>query len=213
MTERPDIKICGLGVNAPAVIGLRPDYVGFIFYKGSKRYFDGLPPDVPNGVKKVGVFVNPRKEEVLDKVRLFGLDVIQLHGEETASYCQEVQASLQGDGSQAPEIWKAFGVGPGFEFARLQPYLKTVDKFLLDTKGKERGGNGIRFDWTLLEGYPFELPIVLSGGIGPESVEDLKTLQQTDLPIAVIDINSRFELEPGFKNIQTLNTFIDELSR
>ena len=210
--NRPKIKICGLKDNAPAVIELQPDYVGFIFYKGSSRYYDGLPPDVPEQITQVGVFVNHTLQEVLSKVKQFGLGVVQLHGEETDRLCRDLKDQLDKDPAR-PLIWKAFGVGPQFDFDRIASFQPHIDAILLDTKGELRGGNGVPFNWELLEHYTLKTPIVLSGGIGPESAPDIKAILQTDLPIEIIDINSRFEIEPGFKNILHIKTFMHELSR
>ena len=207
------IKVCGLKTNAPAVISLQPDYVGFIFFRGSSRYYEGLPPEVPDTVKKVGVFVNHTEEQILAKAKQFGLDVIQLHGEESSRQSAQIRAALNDQGFGQTKIWKAFGVDQDFDFDRISPYLDSIDAALLDTKGILRGGNGIPFDWSLLRKFDLELPIVLSGGIGPESVADIKKILATDLPIDLIDINSRFEIEPGFKNIQHIKNFRDELSR
>ena len=211
--NRPKIKVCGLKTNAPAVIGLEPNYVGFIFFKGSSRYFEGLPPEVAAGIGKVGVFVNHDLEQILAKVEQFQLDVVQLHGEESNRFAADLRGILIEQGMESTKIWKAFGVDADFDFSRIQAYTSSIDAVLLDTKGILRGGNGIPFDWNLLKDYQSDLPIVLSGGIGPESVPEIKQLLKSDLPIEVIDINSRFEIEPGFKNIQHIKNFIDELSR
>jgi len=209
---KPLIKVCGLKSNAPAVIALQPDYIGFIFFKGSARYYEGLPPEVPSAIKKVGVFVNHSTAEVLEKLDQFGLAVIQLHGDESVGYCQELRSALTRQEHKETQIWKAFGVGPAFDFTRIEAYLKNIDGVLLDTKGALRGGNGVPFDWELLNRYTANKPIILSGGIGPESIAAIEQVLKSGLPLEIIDINSRFEIEPGFKNIQSIKIFIDELS-
>ena len=87
-------------------------------------------------------------------------------------------------------------------FDILKPYADLVDYFLFDTKGKERGGNGIVFDWKVLEKYPYEKPFFLSGGIGLEQLSAIHKIRKTDLPIYALDINSKFELEAGLKSVE-----------
>ena len=105
------------------------------------------------------------------------------------------------------EIIKVFGIKDTFDFEILRPYLEVVDFFLFDTKGKERGGNGFRFDWSVLEHYPFEKPFFLSGGIGLEAIEEVQKILHSKLPIYGLDVNSKFESTPGVKNTEALKKF------
>ncbi len=191
--------------NVKEVASLQPDYLGFIFYEKSPRNFTGSIPDISPDIKRVGVFVNADPSFIAEMARTHSLDVLQLHGDETADYCQDLKNST------LLEIWKVFGVRDTFDFSVLQSYENVVDRFLFDTQGKNKGGNGYTFDWSLLNDYPSKKSIVLSGGIGLEELPRLKELFETTLPVEVIDVNSRFEEKPGLKRINELKQFIDEL--
>ncbi|WP_310556544.1 phosphoribosylanthranilate isomerase [Flavobacterium sp.] len=197
------IKICGMKYpeNILEVSQLLPDYLGFIFYEKSSRYFDGEIPEIPNSIKKVGVFVNATLKEIISKIKKYNLDIIQLHGNETPEYCE----NLKNDNL---EIIKVFSVDDDFNFEELSKYENVCDYFLFDTKGKLHGGNGVTFNWQILEKYKSKKPLILSGGIGIEEIEKIKKL---NLPIYAIDINSKFEIEPGLKNTQLLQQFITQL--
>ncbi len=197
------LKICGMKYpeNILEVSKLLPDYLGFIFYKKSSRYFDGEIPEIPNSIKKVGVFVNANLEEINTKIKKYDLDLIQLHGNETPEFCQNLK-------QDTIEIIKVFSVDDDFDFEILNKYENACDYFLFDTKGKLHGGNGVTFNWQILEKYKLQKPLFLSGGIGIEEIEKLKTL---NLPIYAIDVNSKFEIEPGLKNAQLLQQFITQL--
>ncbi len=192
--------------NTAEVASLRPDYLGFIFYDRSPRFFDHEIPKLPSGIKRTGVFVDASLEDISEKIRQYNLDVIQLHGKESASYCAKLKAS------ENIELWKVFSIKDVFDFEVLRPYEKIADMFLFDTKGKEKGGNGYTFDWGVLKNYPSKKPFVLSGGIGLEEIDALKEVLKTDLPIHAIDVNSKFENEPGLKNITDLQRFLKELN-
>ncbi|MEZ4794117.1 MAG: phosphoribosylanthranilate isomerase [Flavobacteriaceae bacterium] len=195
--------------NVAEIVALQPDYLGFIFHKKSPRHFEGALPVVAKPIKKVGVFVDASPEFVASKVIIYGLDVIQLHGGESPEYMENLRAHL----GQTKEIWKVFSVGNDFDFHKLKPYEQLANKFLFDTLGKERGGNGVPFNWDLLVSYPYKKPFILSGGISLKVIPKLKQwIQSSGLPIHAIDVNSQFEIEPGLKNTQTLKQLIDELS-
>ena len=199
------LKICGIQDQAAQLSGLEPDYLGFIFYPKSPRHFQGSIKGLIPEVKRVGVFVNEQPEIILELLEKHNLDVIQLHGEESVQQCELLAGKA--------EVWKVFGVDSDFDFQRLSPYLSTVDKFLFDTKSEARGGTGISFDWEKLQEYPYNKPFILSGGIGPEHADEIKELKQSLPQMQGIDINSRFEIEPGQKDIELIKRFIDELSR
>ena len=216
------IKVCGMKYreNMMEVAALQPDYMGFIFYEKSKRYFTGTMPEIPASIQKTGVFVNASIAEVVGKVVQYGLQVIQLHGDETVSYIHALRASLaQTLGStqdtqahQKIVLIKVFAVGSHFDFEKVIAYESVVDYFLFDTKGKERGGNGVSFDWSLLSKYDSSVPFFLSGGIGLEHIADIQKLRKTALPVHALDINSSFEIRPGFKSVVNIQKFKDELS-
>ncbi len=221
LRNRGLVKVCGMKYveNIQQVAALRPDYLGFIFYEKSKRNFEGIIPEIPKGIKKTGVFVNEIPEIVVSLVEEYKLEALQLHGDEPVEYIKELKNQLEQsrkmNGNQsrtvAIEIIKVFGIKDEFDFSRLQPYEEVVDYFLFDTKGKERGGNGVTFDWKVLKDYNAKVPFFLSGGIGLEEVQQVKDILKTDLPVHAIDVNSRFETKPGLKSIDKLKKFKDML--
>lgn len=202
------LKVCGMKFveNIEQVSGLCPDYMGFIFYEKSKRNFEGVIPKLPKSIKKTGVFVNEYPEILVSLVEEYQLEAIQLHGDETIAYIKQIKTYLP-----SIEIIKVFGIKDEFNFDSLKPFLQVVDYFLFDTKGKERGGNGYQFDWSILEAYPYEKPFFLSGGIGLKEVVDIQKVLDSDLPMYAIDINSKFEIEPGLKNINDIKIFKNKL--
>lgn len=207
--QKPELKICGMKFpdNLQAIAALQPDYLGFIFSPKSKRYMvDTLAPEVvhslPASIQRVGVFVNAATEFILKQAEAYHLQVLQLHGDESPEQCQQ----LQGKGYT---LVKAFGVDENFGFSQLTPYEDVVDYYLFDTKGPSYGGHGRTFDWKVLEQYNRHKPFFLSGGIGLEEVEGLK--EMTGFPVVAIDVNSRFEEEPGRKNIGQLKRLQEKL--
>ena len=199
------LKICGLKdpENIKAVAGLNPDYIGFIFYPQSKRFVgnDFEMPEIPASIKKVGVFVNESKSTVLEKIGKHKLDYVQLHGNESAEFCAELSKSFT-------KIIKAFGVDENFDLSSLQGYENHCEYFLFDTKTKEYGGSGKSFDKSILRNYKSSKPYFLSGGIGLEEVSGIK--YQASKCFA-IDVNSKFEIEPGVKDIEKLKILITSL--
>ena len=217
--------------NIQQVAELQPDYLGFIFYEKSKRNFEGIIPDFSNTIKKTGVFVNEHLEIVISLIEEYRLDAIQLHGDESVAYVAELKKHLAERralfieenktikkrknqhyiSKNKIEIIKVFGIKDSFNFEDLQPYLEVVDYFLFDTKGKERGGNGTKFEWSVLKDYPFDKPFFLSGGIGLEDADEVKKILGSNLPIYALDVNSKFESKPGVKKIEELKKFKKEL--
>lgn len=194
--------------NIQEVAALQPDYLGFIFYEKSKRNFEGIIPEIPNSIKKTGVFVNESIENIKTKVSKYDLDAIQLHGDETVEYISKLTQELNAQ----IEIIKVFGIKDQFDFEILRPYEEVVDYFLFDTKGKERGGNGITFDWTVLKNYTLTKPFFLSGGIGLEQVKEIQEIRKSNLPIYALDVNSQFEMNSGLKSVSKLKQFKSELN-
>jgi phosphoribosylanthranilate isomerase len=194
------LKICGMKYpdNILEVGSLLPDYMGFIFWEKSARYFDGVIPDLPKSIKKVGVFVNATQDEILEKIIKYDLQAVQLHGQESVNFCQDLKNEID----DSIEIIKVFSVDDAFDFEVLKPFEVVCDYFLFDTKGKLPGGNGTTFDWKVLEKYPSSKPFFLSGGIGINEMDAVNEILKTNLPIYAIDVNSKFEIEPGLKNIE-----------
>lgn len=199
--------------NLMEVAALQPDYLGFIFYQGSPRYFSEEIPILPNKIKKVGVFVNATIEDIIEKIHHYALDVVQLHGQEDANFCKELKQTDIFISSKI-ELWKAFGMdNDTFNFSNLSPFETIVDKYLFDTKGEKYGGNGYTFNWDILKNYPYQTPFVLSGGIGIEEIVKIKALLRLNQPIFSIDVNSKFERQPGFKEIEKLKKFMLQLEQ
>ena len=193
--------------NILDVGALLPDYMGFIFWEKSARYFDGVIPDLPKSIKKVGVFVNETGEIILAKAKKYDLQAIQLHGHESVEFCLNLKNELD----SKIEIIKVFSVDDSFNFEVLKPFESVCDYFLFDTKGKLPGGNGTTFDWKVLEKYPSSKPFFLSGGIGIKEMDAVKEIAKNNLPLYAIDVNSKFEIEPGLKNIEKLDSFKNNL--
>ena len=201
------IKICGLKFesNILGLSKLEPDYMGFIFWEKSKRLVIGSTPNLSQTkIKKTGVFVNADFEKIKDKVRVHKLEAIQLHGLESPEFCEKLR-------NLGVEIIKAFSIDENFNFNILEKYELCSDYFLFDTKGKSPGGNGISFDWEILRNYKYEKKFFLSGGIGIESINAIKKIKNLSLPLFCLDINSRFELNPGEKNIELIKSFKNNL--
>jgi phosphoribosylanthranilate isomerase len=209
--KMPAIKICGMRDpdNVKEVVELSPDFMGFIFYSGSKRFVgerieDAIYSYIPDSIKKVGVFVAEPLDIILDVYGDNNLDIVQLHGNENPEYC----ASLKTLG--IPVI-KAFNVDDNFDFEVLKPYLDYCDYFLFDTKGDKPGGTGKKFNWGLLSDYNYDIPFFLSGGIGVDDVDELKIFSHPML--YAIDINSKFEVEPGLKDVKMLTRFFKKFKK
>lgn len=221
------LKVCGMKYNPVEVAQLRPDYLGFIFWEPSSRYFDGtIPPFSPN-IKKIGVFVDASMEEVLQKVKKHSLDAVQLHGNESSEFCKNLKDTISSFRAQSRnkdvknlevssaldltslEIIKVFSIKDTFDFSVLEEYESVCDYYLFDTKGKLPGGNGYAFNWTILNDYPSTKPYFLSGGIGLDAVKNLKSFLESPASkyCHAIDVNSRFEIEPGLKHIGQLEEF------
>ena len=205
------VKVCGLNdpLNVTAISETGVDFIGYIFYRGSVRFVGELPDkklfsNVKNRIKRVGVFVNEDPVKVKELAEYASLDLIQLHGNESVSYC----ASLKDDGLK---IIKTFGVGNDFDPGETDLYSEVCDFFLFDARQEKHGGAGKKFEWGLLKNYPFVKPFFLSGGIGPEDVDI--TPGVLNRQFFAIDINSRFEISPGIKDAGSVKNFINEIKR
>ncbi len=213
------IKICGMkkAENIRAAAALYPDYLGFIFYEKSPRNFQGEIPEINPNIKKTGVFVNASVNFIIAKVEKYKFQAIQLHGNETPEFCAELKVALNETksykNSASTDIIKVFSIKDEFDFNRLNAFEGKVDYFLFYSKGKNKGGNGITFNWEVLKDYPSSTPFFLSGGIGMEEVEQIAEFQTylqkigKEKLLVAIDVNSKFEIEPGVKNIEDLALF------
>ena len=189
--------------NITEISALQPDYLGFIFWEKSKRNMtlDAIP-ELPETIKKVGVFVDASIQEIAAKINQYQLDVIQLHGNESVIFCRNVK-------KLGVEVIKVFSMNSNFNFSLVKEYVLAVDYFLFDTKGKFPGGNGITFDWNVLENYHFNVSYFLSGGIGTTEIDGIKEFLESPAANKCygIDVNSRFEKKPGIKNKIKLQKF------
>ncbi|WP_299556075.1 phosphoribosylanthranilate isomerase [Seonamhaeicola sp.] len=203
------LKVCGMKYqdNMEQVATLQPDYLGFIFYEKSPRYFDTTITELPDSIKKTGVFVDDSVEYISSQIERHQLSAVQLHGHESPETCRLLK-------STNVEVIKVFSIKDEFDFSILKPYEDFVDYFLFDTKGKLPGGNGYTFDWNVLKDYPSTKPFFLSGGIGLEQIDAIKEFKQSEASkyCYALDVNSKFEIEPGLKNIEKLKEFKNKLS-
>lgn len=198
--------------NIQEIADLQPDFLGFIFYENSVRnYTENLIGSISESIKKVGVFVNERHEKIIKIIQKYDLDIIQLHGKETESYCLELINQLNHNQLNT-KIIKSFSVDDYFVFQILNDY-QMVDYFLFDTKGILPGGNGTKFNWKILEKYHLEKPYFLSGGIGLEDILSIKEFLKTPASkyCYALDVNSKFEIEAGLKNKEKTQQFKTQL--
>ena len=215
--------------NTAEVAKLQPDYLGFIFYENSPRNFEDTIPKLPKSIKKVGVFVDEKVEVIVDKIEKYKLDAIQLHGHESPEKCyqlkrhyekhsDEVISSKETDchdfskksrNDKSIEIIKVFSIKDEFDFSVLKDYEDVCNYFLFDTKGKLPGGNGYTFNWDVLNNYPSTKPYFLSGGIGLNEIDSVLSFlrRQESKYCYALDINSKFEIKPGLKDISVLEQF------
>jgi len=193
--------------NLEQVCALDPEFVGFIFFPGSKRFVGTRPDpalfDIPGpSIRKVGVFVDEDLAQVRKAVEQFNLDVVQLHGTESADYCGQFSRN-------GIDVIKVIDPhGPEMD---LEGYLEEVDYLLFDSAGAGSGGSGQKFDWGLLTELSTPFPFFLSGGIGREDAGQIRSLDLKGL--RGVDINSRFEISPGLKDVEQLREFSIEIRK
>ena len=212
------IKVCGMreAENIREVEALGIDLMGFIFWPKSSRYVSAPPAYLPTKCRRVGVFVDAAIDDVRRHIDDYALDIIQLHGHESPDYICEIK-----DGAATPRpcrggvrggvsVIKAFNIATADDLEQTKPYEGVVDYFLFDTKAQLPGGSGQQFDWRVLADYAGATPFLLSGGIGLDDAERVKSFCH---PRCIgIDLNSRFETAPALKDVATLTDFIAQLS-
>jgi len=212
------LKVCGMKYqeNIAEVAFIQPDYMGFIFYEKSARFLENEIPKISKKIKKTGVFVDASLAYILEQIQNHNLQAIQLHGSETPEFCHalgnaELPAHLAGavSASHPLEIIKVFPIKDTFDFSVLEPYEPVCDYYLFDTKGKLPGGNGYTFNWSVLENYSSTKPFFLSGGISLDEIDKIKGFQKSNSSkyCYAIDVNSRFEIEPGLKSVEKIKEF------
>ena len=203
------LKICGMKYNNNVrdIAVLRPDYMGFILYPYSPRYagdkitrvvMDKLPPTI----QKIGVFVNQRTTAIMRRMDEMGFNYAQLHGDETLADVRRLTKA-------GHKVIKVFRIDNDFDFAEVEPFVPHVSFFLFDTKGEKYGGTGKKWNWDKLNDYTYPVKFFLSGGIGPNDVHTIKSINHPMLE--GVDVNSHFEDEPGQKDRARLESFIQQL--
>jgi phosphoribosylanthranilate isomerase len=206
------IKVCGMTHRAQveALPDIGATFAGLIFYPKSPRYvfrhLTSAQIKKINTINKVGVFVNSSVEEVLLMVDECRLHMVQLHGDESAKYCERIADYVS--------VVKAFRVSDNDSIEwMIRPYMDVCDMFMFDTMGAGYGGTGKKFDWNMLKGTNIGKPFFLSGGIQPEDTQALKEFEHEPVAKALfaIDINSKFETSPGVKDMKKVEKFIQEL--
>lgn len=225
------IKVCGMREpgNIHAVESLGVDMIGFIFCKNSPRYVSSLPshagtiPDYAGDAactgtdggkhrsERVGVFVDDTPQNIITAVYNYKLDYVQLHGNETPEMIDNLRRTIDPDIRRGIKFIKAISVGAADDVRRGRGYGDTADLLLFDTKGRSAGGNGVQFEWAVLDAYDGDIPFLLSGGIGPEDAQAVLSLKHPKM--IGVDLNSRFETAPAVKDFALLSKFIKEITR
>ena len=207
MKNKIQLKVCGMRdhQNILDVSALVPDFMGFIFYRESKRYVGDdfqIPPSFPKSIKKVGVFVNEEIDVIIQKAVRHQLDFVQLHGDEQPLDCKKLKSKVG--------VINVFLIDEKFQFNSLKPYVPFVDYFLFDTKSESYGGSGKTFDWNLLNNYNEPVPFFLSGGLNPDNIKS--ALQLNHPKFFAFDVNSGAESKPAKKDIRKLNSIFNILN-
>ncbi|PZX48867.1 phosphoribosylanthranilate isomerase [Algoriphagus chordae] len=198
------IKVCGMRERENILAlerEIAPDWMGLIFYPNSARFVSKAESLPETKLRRVGVFVNESEEEILKKVEEYGLSAIQLHGKESVDFVKGLAQKTD------KEIWKVISVKDRIDWESLSGYLPFISKFLFDTATVAHGGSGKKFDWSVLESYPFDKGFFLSGGLDESSADEVLALAETIPQLEGVDLNSKFEDEPALKNIEKLKSF------
>ena len=226
------IKVCGMrdADNIREVSELDIDMMGFIFWKDSPRFVRmisshaGIIPDYSeerlnknsgkvvddqHRIKRVGVFVDDMPQTIVTRIYNYELDYVQLHGEESCIMIDNLRRTLEPDIRTGVKIIKTISVSSAEDIEKTKEYEGCVDLFLFDTKCPTIGGSGDKFDWSVLSAYKGNVPFLLSGGIGMDDVDMIKSFQHPQF--AGVDVNSCFETEPGVKDVEKLRLFIEKI--
>jgi phosphoribosylanthranilate isomerase len=207
------IKVCGMTqvsqIRELEEIGV--SFAGFIFYPKSPRFVDKFGLQAADlkrervSINKVGVFVNATEQEILKTVDEWRLHMVQLHGDESPKFCENISNHIT--------TIKAFRLGAGMNVDwKIYPYKDAVDMYLFDTVGVNYGGTGQQFDWSILDGTKIVKPFFLSGGIGPGDEKSVKQFASHHPELFSIDINSRFEVSPGVKDLAAVRKFYSQIN-
>ncbi len=198
------VKVCGLtdGNNIREIENAGADWFGFIFHPASPRFVAERPSYLPLKGIRVGVFVNPKIESVVQRADDFGLHIVQLY-DSSPAFCRRIK-------NMGLKVVRALPANRDLDEAAA-PFLEVADYLLFDTPSLQYGGTGKTYPWTWLNSYTGALPFILSGGITPDAAETIRSIQHTAL--AAVDINSRFETSPGIKNAAEVARFINTLKQ
>lgn len=224
------IKVCGMrdGENIRQVSALGVNWIGMIFWEQSPRNVTMIPTHagiIPDRAKefevssasgvsytapqRVGVFVDEMAQNIITRAVNYRLDIIQLHGHESPTFIRNLRHTLDPDLRPGIRFMKAVSIACADDLLLCKDYEDCVDYFLFDTKCTTVGGSGRQFDWSLLKAYNGQKPFLLSGGIGPDDADRVKNFSH---PRCIgIDLNSRFETEPGMKDVEALRSFLSQL--
>ncbi|MFW5916172.1 MAG: phosphoribosylanthranilate isomerase [Bacteroidota bacterium] len=204
------LKVCGL-TNEENILDIlrdiQPDYMGFIFYEGSSRFTENkLYPEfvkeLPESIHKTGVFVDASEDYILDRAGKYGLSTLQMHGNETPHFCRHFT-------DKGYEVIKVFNIYESFDISAMNAYRNSCHFFLFDRAGKYKGGNGLKFNWDILQQYTLHKPYFLSGGVAPGDGAYIHNIK--DQRLFAVDINSRFETRKGIKNAEHVKQFYKTL--
>jgi len=201
-----NVKVCGITTNEQinALSKLDVQMVGLNFYPPSKRFIknnNDLKENINSNLKRVGVFVNSSKDDILAKREIYQLDYAQLHGDEDYNFCSELSKDIS--------LIKVWRVKSQPDENIIHHYDDIISFHLFDTYTEEYGGSGKSFNWKLIEDLDLKKPIMLSGGISPEHTKILNRINNEN--IWGVDINSRFETSPGIKDIEMIESFTKQL--
>lgn len=199
------LKVCGMRdqQNIAELIKLKPDFIGHIFYEKSPRLIhEDYFGKIPNSIKRIGVFVNESEVKILEIAKAYKLEFIQLHGNETVEFAKGLKA-------KGIKIIKVLSVQSEMPMEQIKSFEPCVDYFLFDTKTPDFGGSGKKFDWSILKQYNSTVPFFLSGGIDLDDIQVIKKMNIERL--FAIDVNSRFEVSLGLKDIKKLEALKSRL--
>ncbi|KUF37856.1 phosphoribosylanthranilate isomerase [Myroides marinus] len=202
------IKICGMfdPKNIDTISQEDIDLMGFIFYPKSKRYvredINKAVDNLPHHIKKVGVFVNATREEVIKLITQYHLDYVQLHGDESPEDCAYYK-------EKGIKVIKAFSIGQVTDLEKVAPYSNYCDLFIFDTPTSDYGGSGLSFDWDVLKHYRQDTPYLLSGGLGLHNIESALLLR--DDRLIGFDLNSKLENDQHHKDITLVRELVKNI--
>lgn len=211
--------------NIRAVAALDIDFLGFIFYPKSPRYTPKAIPEAEliadtattarhdniewRKPQRVGVFVDETPQAIIAHIHNDQLDYVQLHGHELPEMIDNLKRTVIPDIRHSLKVIKAFSISKPDDLLQTKAYEGIADLFLFDTPTESYGGSGKKFDWQMLQAYDGHTPFLLSGGIGPEDIDRIRTFEH---PHCIgIDLNSRFETAPGIKDVEALRRFTEKL--